>query len=88
MAGYLSVITGSPAAVMKSRCIDGMKIDGKIYYYDSVRECARVLYRTEGWRGFYAGFRANLYRLVLWNVIMMVTREQIKMRVKAYKMRK
>lgn len=39
----------------------------------------------EGWKGFYAGFNANVYRLVLWNIIMFVTREQLKMRMKIFK---
>ena len=88
VAGFLAVLAGSPAEVMKSRCVDGMKVDGEIRYYSSVRECARMLYKIEGWKGFYAGFRANVYRLVLWNVIMLVTREQLRMRMKLYKQRK
>lgn len=85
IAGFIAVVGGSPADVVKSRCIDGLKVDGKVQYYSSIRECASVLYRTEGVRGFYAGFNANVYRLVLWNIIMFVTREQIKMKMRAYK---
>ena len=65
-----------------------MKVDGKVRYYTSVRECARVLYRTEGWRGFYAGLSANAYVTILSNIIMLMTREQIKMRVRALKSRR
>lgn len=85
IAGFFAVIGGSPADVVKSRCIDGMKVGGKIQYYSSIRECTVMLWRLEGWRGFYAGFNANVYRLVLWNIIMFVTREQIKMRLKIFK---
>ena len=65
-----------------------MKVDGKVRYYTSVRECARVLYRTEGWRGFYAGLSANASVTILSNIIMLMTREQIKMRVRALKSRR
>jgi hypothetical protein len=88
IAGFLAVLGGSPADVVKSRCIDGLKIDGKIHYYNSIVECSKVLYKMEGWKGFYAGFNANVSRLVMWNIIMFITREQLKMRWWNFKQRK
>ena len=86
IAGFFAVIGGSPADVIKSRCIDGIKLkDGTVRYYSSISECVRMLYQTEGLKGFYAGFNANVYRLVVWNIIMFVTREQIKMRMRKSK---
>jgi hypothetical protein len=82
IAGFLAVVGGSPADVVKSRCIDGLRIDANtIKYYSSIRECTVKVYELYGWRGFYAGFGANVYRLVIWNIIMFVTREQIKMKI-------
>ena len=86
IAGFIAVIGGSPADVVKSRCIDGIKQkDGSFKPYTNIRQCAGMLYREQGFKGFYAGFNANVNRLVLWNIIMFVTREQIKMRLKKMK---
>ena len=86
LAGFLAVIGGSPADVVKSRCIDGLRVDANtIKYYSSITECARKVHEVYGWKGFYAGFGPNVYRLVIWNIIMFVTREQIKMKIKESK---
>ena len=85
IAGFLAVLGGSPADVVKSRCIDGLKVDGKIHYYNSIVECSKVLYKMKGLKGFYAGFSANFMSFIFWNIIMLVTREQLKMKYWYYK---
>lgn len=59
--------------------------DGTVKFYSSISECALTLWRTQGIKGFYAGFNANVYRLVIWNIIMFVSREQIKMKMRRSK---
>ena len=77
IAGFLVVILGSPADVIKSRVMDGKMVDGKKVPYSSVFEAVNSLNKEKGLSGFYKGFNANICRLVGWNMIMFITREQV-----------
>ena len=81
-AGLLAVLFGSPFDVIKSRVMDGKLIDGKKVPYESIFEAVRVLRKEKGFLGFYAGFSANFQRLLSWNIVMFVTREQILKRMR------
>lgn len=77
MAGLMAVIFGSPFDVIKSRVMDGKLVDGKKVPYNSIFEAVGMLGREKGLMGFYAGLSMNFYRLLSWNIIMFMTREQI-----------
>jgi solute carrier family 25 uncoupling protein 8/9 len=76
-AGLLAVLFGSPFDVIKSRVMDGKMVDGKKVPYASIFEAVRMLGREKGFLGFYAGFSMNFARLLSWNIVMFMTREQI-----------
>ena len=77
IAGFLAVIFGSPADVIKSRIMDGKLVDGKKVPYRSIFEAVRMLAAEKGFVGFYAGFVPNFQRLLLWNIAMFMVREQL-----------
>lgn len=77
VAGLFAVMLGSPADVIKSRVMDGKLIDGKKVPYNSVFEAVKSLHNEKGVKGFYKGFEANFYRLVGWNMIMFIAREEV-----------
>lgn len=76
-AGLMAVVFGSPFDVIKSRVMDGKMVDGQKIPYNSVFEAVRILGKEKGFVGFYAGFNANFQRLLSWNIVMFMTREQI-----------
>lgn len=77
LAGLMAVLFGSPFDVIKSRVMDGKLVDGKKVPYNSILEAVRMLAKEKGFVGFYAGFNMNFQRLLSWNIIMFMTREQI-----------
>lgn len=77
ITGVLAVIFGSPFDVTKSRVMNGKMVDGVKVPYSSLMECVREIKAENGVKGFYKGFNANCQRLVSWNVVMFVLREQI-----------
>lgn len=77
MAGFVAAVVGSPFDVIKSRMMDGKVVDGKKVPYKSVMDATSALFKGQGFRGFYAGFNANFQRIVSWNIIMFMSREQI-----------
>ena len=76
-AGFCAVLCGSPFDVIKSRMMDGKLVNGKKVLYNSIFEAVGSLYKEKGMIGFYAGFTANVQRIVSWNVVMFMTREFI-----------
>lgn len=76
-AGFIAVLCGSPFDVIKSRMMDGKVVNGKKMLYGSIFEAVGSLFREKGVVGFYAGFSANVQRIVSWNVVMFMTRELI-----------
>lgn len=77
-AGFLAVLIGSPADVLKSVVMDGKKLpDGTKVPYSSLGEALGSVYKGKGLAGFYQGFSANCQRLISWNIAMFMIREQI-----------
>lgn len=76
-AGFIAAVVGSPFDVIKSRMMDGKLVDGKKVPYKSVMDATVSLFGQKGFKGFYAGFSANFQRIVGWNIIMFMSREQI-----------
>jgi len=78
MAGFLAVLIGSPADVIKSVVMDGKVLpDGKKVPFNSVGEAIGSVYKKKGFTGFYQGFSANCQRLISWNIAMFMIREKI-----------
>lgn len=77
-AGFLAVVIGSPADVIKSLVMDGKKLpDGSKVPFKSVGEAVGFVYKGRGVAGFYQGFSANCQRLISWNIAMFMIREQV-----------
>jgi solute carrier family 25 uncoupling protein 8/9 len=76
-AGIFAVAFGSPFDVLKSLIMDGKTVNGTKVPFSSIWDATKHVYNNKGLTGFYAGFNANFQRLVSWNVIMFMGREQI-----------
>ena len=57
--------------------MDGKIVDGKKVMYRGIGEAVKTLVQEKGFSGFYAGFNANVQRIVSWNVVMFLTKEWI-----------
>lgn len=78
LAGTLAALIGSPADVLKSLIMDGQRMpDGTKKPFDSIGAAIRFKYQTAGLGGFYKGLLPNCQRLVTWNIVMFVTKEQV-----------
>ena len=77
-AGALAAFIGSPADVLKSLIMDGQRMpDGTKRPFDSILTAIRWKFGQDGIAGFYKGLLPNAQRLVFWNIIMFVTKEQV-----------
>ena len=74
-AGFVATVIGSPVDVVKTRIMKGDKSKGDAY--KSVFDCIYRTYREEGFKAFYNGFNANASRIITWNIIMFMAREQL-----------
>lgn len=77
IAGIVAVLTASPFDVIKSRMMTGKIENGQKVMYGSILQAVRELAKKEGFAGFYAGFSANVHRIVWWNVVMFLIKEEI-----------
>lgn len=78
IAGFMAVLIGSPADVIKSVVMDGKLLpDGRKVPFDSLFEAIGSVSQKKGFAGFYQGFSANCQRLISWNIAMFMIREQI-----------
>ena len=58
--------------------MDGRTLaDGSKVPYSSLGEAVKVCYSEAGVKSFYKGFSSNCQRLVSWNIVMFVIREQV-----------
>ena len=73
----MAVSICSPLDVIKSRLMNGHFVDGQKVLYRSVYHAITDLYRRGGILSFYSGMNAFFFRVVNWNIIMFMTREQI-----------
>eukprot|EP01016_Furgasonia_blochmanni_P056322 TRINITY_DN9583_c0_g1_i7.p1 TRINITY_DN9583_c0_g1~~TRINITY_DN9583_c0_g1_i7.p1 ORF type:complete len:335 (+),score=101.32 TRINITY_DN9583_c0_g1_i7:49-1005(+) len=73
-AGFLATAIGSPIDVVKTRVMNSKKGgDG----YTGVIDCIVKTTKKEGPFAFYKGFTANAWRIISWNIVMFMTREQL-----------
>lgn len=79
-AGLLAVGFGSPFDVLKSLIMDGKTVNGVKVPFTSIWDATKHVFRQKGIAGFYAGLNANFQRIVSWNIIMFMAREQILIR--------
>lgn len=70
-AGFMAVVIGSPADVLKSRMMASAE-------YKNLGDAFIKTLRQDGPMAFYNGFGANFIRLGLWNVSMFISLEQIR----------
>ena len=58
--------------------MDGKTLkDGSKVPYSSLKESVKVTYAEGGIKNFYKGFSSMCHRVMSWNVIMFVIREQL-----------
>ena len=77
MAGFIATVVSSPLDVIKSNIMSGKKLaDGKIVPFKGMLEAATHVQKTNGFKGFYQGFNANCQRIISWNIVMFMMREQ------------
>jgi len=58
--------------------MDGKSMpDGSKVPYSSLGEAVKVCYQENGVKSFYKGFSSNCQRLVSWNIVMFIIREQV-----------
>lgn len=69
-----AAIVGSPADVVKTRAMAAINLS-KVSYTEIIRS----ILEKEGARAFYRGMDALFFRLSIWNSLMFVTLEQIKL---------
>ncbi|KAI1290816.1 Mitochondrial uncoupling protein 2 [Halotydeus destructor] len=77
-AGFFATLVASPVDVVKTRI---MNSSGK---YKGLYDCARTVYRENGFISFYKGFVPSFMRMGTWNVVMFVSFEQIKKFAQSY----
>lgn len=78
IAGFTAVLVGSPADVLKSAIMDGKKTaDGSKVPFKSIFEAIGHINGKSGFKGFYKGFNANCQRIISWNIVMFLTKEQV-----------
>jgi solute carrier family 25 (mitochondrial uncoupling protein), member 8/9 len=76
-AGVVAVICGNPIDVMKQRVSSGKRLDDGTYQkYKGLGDCFMSTLKEKGPMGFYHGVISNALRLISWNIIMFVSREQ------------
>lgn len=75
-AGFVATCVSSPIDVVKSLYMNGKVINGKTVAWDSLLETVRHVISESGFKGFYKGFSANCQRVITWNIIMFIVREQ------------
>jgi len=76
-AGFVATVCGSPFDVVKSRMMDGKMVEGKKVPYRGVFDCVFTTLKNNGPLGFYAGFSANCFRIISWNIVMFMMRERL-----------
>jgi len=77
-AGFIATCISSPFDVIKSNIMSGKKLpDGTRVPFKSMLEAATHIKTTSGISGFYQGFNANCQRVISWNIVMFVMREQL-----------
>ncbi|GAB4817944.1 hypothetical protein N2152v2_004990 [Parachlorella kessleri] len=70
-AGFIAVVVGSPADVIKSRMMANKA-------YKGVGDAVMQTLKKEGPLAFWSGFGANFARLGCWNVAMFLTLEEVR----------
>eukprot|EP01015_Nassula_variabilis_P012511 TRINITY_DN2014_c0_g1_i11.p2 TRINITY_DN2014_c0_g1~~TRINITY_DN2014_c0_g1_i11.p2 ORF type:complete len:127 (-),score=33.25 TRINITY_DN2014_c0_g1_i11:112-492(-) len=74
-AGFVATVVGSPVDVIKTRIMKGDKTKGDAY--KNVFDCIYKTYTQEGFKAFYSGFVSNASRIISWNIVMFMAREQL-----------
>ncbi|KAG7201171.1 hypothetical protein KM043_003962 [Ampulex compressa] len=76
-AGLCTTLVASPVDVVKTRYMNSAPGE-----YKGALDCAIRMFAREGPSAFYKGFVPSFTRLVSWNIVLWITLEQIKLRVK------
>ena len=77
-AGLCTTLVASPVDVVKTRYMNSPP--GK---YTGATDAAVKMFVNEGPMAFYKGFIPSFARLVSWNIVLWITYEQIKLRIKS-----
>lgn len=76
-AGFITAVVSSPIDVIKSNVMNGKKLpDGTMVPFKGIGEAAGHVYGKSGFNGFYQGFNSYAPRVIAWNIVMFVMREQ------------
>jgi len=75
LAGLFAAIVSSPADVVKTRYMNQLK--GGESYRGTI-DCARSVYRNEGFLAFYKGFVPYFLRITPWTIVFFVAYEKTK----------
>lgn len=77
-AGLIAVIISSPLDILKSTIIDGeLQEDGSKKPFKSVKHAIKSIYQRQGIPSFYKGFLTNCKKVMIWNMIMFMTKETL-----------
>jgi len=76
-AGLCTTLAASPVDVVKTRYMNSAAGE-----YKGAMDCAIKTFAQEGPFAFYKGFVPSFARLVSWNIVLWLSYEQIKLRVK------
>lgn len=77
LAGFNATSLASPFDVLKTRIMSGRTMpDGSKIMFHSISEAVVDIYATAGLRGFYKGFTANCQRVICWDIVMFMAKEQ------------
>jgi len=76
-AGFITAAVSSPIDVIKSNVMNGKKLpDGSIVPFKGIGEAFGYIQNKSGFKGFYQGFNSYAPRVIAWNIVMFVVREQ------------
>jgi solute carrier family 25 uncoupling protein 8/9 len=78
VAGLCTTLAASPVDVVKTRYMNSSAGE-----YKGAIDCAVKTFVQEGPLAFYKGFVPSFTRLVSWNIVLWLTYEQIKLRLKS-----
>lgn len=77
LAGFIATVVSSPFDVIKSNIMSGKTLPNKkVVPFKGMLDATRHIQKTSGFKGFYQGFSANCQRIISWNIVMFMVREQ------------
>lgn len=78
IAGFISTVLSSPVDVVKSNFMNGKILpNGKVVPYKTFGDAVKRVYIDGGIMGYFRGFNGYLPRVISWNIIMFIVREQM-----------